>query len=121
MFEHLAMLVENFPGATNQTRCFSHILNISAKSILRQFNAPKKANPDNLDDVGDAKKALTDLAQELKHEPAGLDDDKSGDEIEEGSDQEMDDNGDGLSDEEVAELEETLGLIRLMLAKCLRK
>ena len=39
--EHLAMLVENFPGAANKTRCFNHILNLVAKSILRLFDAPK--------------------------------------------------------------------------------
>jgi hypothetical protein len=34
MIEHLSTLVENFPGAANQTRCFTHILNLVAKSIL---------------------------------------------------------------------------------------
>jgi hypothetical protein len=121
MVQHLSMLVEGFPGASNQTRCFNHILNLSAKSILRQFDAPKKAkvnnrNPEDLD-VDDAMKALTDLAQELELEPVELDDDESGDEIGHGNDKGMGDDRDGLSDEEVAELETTLVPIRLMLAK----
>src|SRR6266567_2301250 len=42
MVEHLATLLEGFPGAANQTRCFAHILNLVAKSVLRQFEAPKE-------------------------------------------------------------------------------
>ena len=42
MIEHLAALVETFLGAANQTRCFAHILNLVAKSVLRQFEGPKK-------------------------------------------------------------------------------
>ena len=42
MIEHLAVLVDTFPGAANQTRCFAHILNLVMKSILRQFEGPKK-------------------------------------------------------------------------------
>ena len=41
MIEHLATLNEAFPGAANQTQCFAHILNLVAKSILYQFEAPK--------------------------------------------------------------------------------
>ena len=41
MVEHLATLIEDFPGAANQTRCFTHILNLVAKSILRQFDVAK--------------------------------------------------------------------------------
>ena len=65
MIEHLSTLVENFPGAANQTRCFTHILNLVAKSILRQFEVRKKTN-DDPDDTDDATKALAALAQELE-------------------------------------------------------
>ena len=41
MIEHLTILINTFPGATNQTRCFTHILNLVAKSVLCQFEAPK--------------------------------------------------------------------------------
>lgn len=37
----LSKLIENFPGAANQTRCFLHILNLVVKSIIKQFNLPK--------------------------------------------------------------------------------
>jgi hypothetical protein len=57
MVEHLATLVENFPGAPNQTRCFTHILNLVAKSILRQFDVAKKT-ADGPPDVNEASDAL---------------------------------------------------------------
>ena len=44
MIEHLSVLLNTFSGALNQTRCFAHILNLVAKNVLHQFEAPKKKN-----------------------------------------------------------------------------
>ena len=41
MIDELATLVDNFPGSTNRTRCFTHIINLVVKSILQQFDVPK--------------------------------------------------------------------------------
>src|SRR6202030_1804579 len=41
MISHLATILEEFPGSANRTRCFAHILNLVAKCIMRQFDAPK--------------------------------------------------------------------------------
>ena len=41
MIEELTNLLENFPGPANQTRCFTHILNLVVKSIIQQFDLPK--------------------------------------------------------------------------------
>ncbi|KAF8954084.1 hypothetical protein BDZ97DRAFT_1600447, partial [Flammula alnicola] len=38
MVEHLGDILDEFPGAANQTRCFAHTLGISAKSVLKQFD-----------------------------------------------------------------------------------
>ncbi|KAI9430133.1 hypothetical protein BJY52DRAFT_1100033, partial [Lactarius psammicola] len=38
MVQHLSTLLDIFPGSTNQTCCFAHTINISAKSILKQFD-----------------------------------------------------------------------------------
>ncbi|KAF8867747.1 hypothetical protein BD779DRAFT_1416233, partial [Infundibulicybe gibba] len=38
MIDELAKLISAFPGAANRTRCFTHILNLTAKSVLRQFD-----------------------------------------------------------------------------------
>jgi len=34
MIAELENLLDEFPGAANQTRCFTHILNLVVKSIL---------------------------------------------------------------------------------------
>jgi len=118
MIEHLSTVVENFPGAANQTRCFTHILNLVAKSILRQFDTRKNSRDNNAEDVDDATKALADLELELEDNPAEL--------VEvSGEDGDLsDDDDDGLGDErgsmsedEMAELEEDIIPIRLMLTK----
>ncbi|KAI9448956.1 hypothetical protein BJY52DRAFT_1127120, partial [Lactarius psammicola] len=41
MITHLSTIVDAFPGAANQTRCFVHTINISAKLILKQFDISK--------------------------------------------------------------------------------
>ncbi|KAH7917203.1 hypothetical protein BV22DRAFT_986041, partial [Leucogyrophana mollusca] len=38
MVDALADLLPEFPGCANQTRCFSHTLNLVAKSIISLFN-----------------------------------------------------------------------------------
>ena len=126
MIEHLSTLIESFPGAANQTRCFTHILNLVAKSILRQFDTPKKAADGDSGDFDDATDALAALALELEDNEAAADDsDEEGDDDDEmgGEDDNEDglgDERDGMSDAEVAELEESLVPIRLMLAKASR-
>jgi hypothetical protein len=130
MIEHLSTLVKNFPGAANQTRCFTHILNLVAKSILHQFEPKKKARNSEAEDVDDAKKALAALAEELDlqdstEQPELGDNPEYSEELDGDKDLEMDDNdedglGDennGMSEEDVAELEESLVPIQLMLTK----
>lgn len=124
MVKHLATLVENFPGAANQTRCFTHILNLVAKSILRQFDMAKKAADDS-PDLNDASDALASLALELEDPESGslVGDDDQGDEDDEdvGEDNEdvggLGDGRNNMSEEEVAELEESVVPVRLMLVK----
>ncbi|KAH7905009.1 hypothetical protein BJ138DRAFT_987937, partial [Hygrophoropsis aurantiaca] len=38
MVNALANIIPEFPGKANQTRCFSHTLNLVAKSIIRLFD-----------------------------------------------------------------------------------
>ena len=129
MIEHLSTLIDHFPGAANQTRCFAHILNLVAKSILRQFESRKKTGEGEEEDVNDAKKALAALAQELEDvevadDPEeGFDGDKDlevGDEdleVDVDDDDGLGDERGGMSEDDVAELEESLVPIRLMLTK----
>jgi len=124
MIEHLATLIENFPGAANQTRCFMHILNLVAKSVLPQFEAPKSKGGKVLDDVA---RELAAVLDDLE----GLDDDdvasKSGDDEDGGEggddvdDDVVDDDEDGLlderdgiSEEELASLEKSVKQLLFM-------
>src|SRR5258706_8937232 len=114
MVEHLATLIENFPGAANQTRCFTHILNLVAKSILCQFDVAKKT-VDDAPDLNEAFDALALLAEELEDSGIPADDEVADDEVEDDGDGADNDNDDGLGDErggmaeeDVAELEQSL-------------
>jgi hypothetical protein len=121
MIEHLSTLIENFPGAANQTRCFAHILNLVAKSVLHQFDTPKNAADGDPRYLDDASEALAALGQEL--EDTETEADECGEEAEDndemgGEDDDEDGDGrDGMSEVEVDELERTLVPVRLMLTK----
>lgn len=41
MIDQLARHLEEFPGAPNRARCFTHILNLVVKTIMHQFEAPQ--------------------------------------------------------------------------------
>ena len=62
----LEVLIEDLPGATNQTCCFLHILNLLIKSILKQFDLPKPKEKKKLDnnDEGDGSDKTMDQAVE---------------------------------------------------------
>src|SRR5271155_6012938 len=95
MIQELSDLRENFPGATNQTRCFTHILNLVVKSILKQFDPPKKKAGDLLQNDG---------ANERLDEPEDIDvEEELGPENlnSQYNDNEEDDNMDGWIDEQV--------------------
>jgi hypothetical protein len=62
MIEHLSMNLEDVPSASNQTRYFLHILNITAKVIIKQFDVPKAKNGVAMDE---AAQALASLAEGL--------------------------------------------------------
>ena len=120
----MANLIENFPGAANQTQCFLHILNLTAKSILQQFEVPKKKETGS--DEGDggervlnkAMKELLALADEIEDDTYGVDDKDDDEEIDfEDNEEGLEDERQELSGEEIAELEADLIPVRLMLTK----
>jgi hypothetical protein len=108
MIKELASLIDHFPGDANHTRCFLHIINLVAKSILRQFEPPKAK--DNAP-LSEAAHELAALSKELESSTGDADDDS-------------DDDDDGLPDEraemteeEITELDEDIQPVRLVLAK----
>lgn len=112
MTDELSVLLEEFPGSDNRTRCFNHVLNLVAKSVLKQFDLPKGRA---LDAAGET---LAQLSNELEVEMEGK---LSGGDS---SDDDEDDNNEGLTDirdempgEEVTRLDASLQPVRLVLVK----
>lgn len=63
--DELAHLLDEFPGAANRTRCFTHIINLVVKSILHQFDVPK-AKADEA--INKATKTLLHIAEDIENE-----------------------------------------------------
>jgi len=117
MVAHLSELLDGFPGAANQTRCFAHTLSISAKAILKQFDVPKGKTLDkDLDMVAQAFADLTkelDVEEQLARESQEVNDDEE-------DDQPLDswvDFRDGLTEEEEEDLDASVQPVRSMLSK----
>ena len=114
MVDELSKLMDDFPGAVNHIWCFTHILSLVAKSILKQFDLPKAEVDEALDA---AAQALADLAGDIEVEEELMGDNLVGDD-------EDDNSGAGLADiqgemtaEEIVELNESLQPVCLVLVK----
>jgi hypothetical protein len=115
MIDELVDLLPNFPGPANRCRCFLHIVNLIAKTLLKQFEVPKK----------DVEAALDAAEQQLLELAAGADMDELVTVAEGGlGDNEDADDMDGwvnemnlLSEEESKELRQSIHPVRLVLAK----
>ncbi|KAF8808862.1 hypothetical protein BYT27DRAFT_7095431 [Phlegmacium glaucopus] len=112
MIQELSVLVEEFPGAANQTRCFLHILNLVVQSIIKKFDLPKAQE----DILGKAKTELFNLAGNIQPEELQSQQETNSDED--------DDNTEGWVDEceemtawEQEDLDESVGPLILMLTK----
>ena len=117
MIKELAYLIDDFPGPANQTRCFTHILNLVVKSIIRQFDLPKSKS--DLDDVLNAgTRELLSLAGNIDFE-----ENESARDGEEGVAGE-EDNIEGwidertlMDEEDLNTLEESVDPVRVLLTK----
>jgi hypothetical protein len=108
MIEELTNLLDDFPGPANQTRCFTHVLNLVVKSVIQQFDSPNSKNDRQLDDAANE---MLSFAGNLEFER------------EEGEDGE-DDNVEGwidertlMMEEELEKLDESVEPLRLLLTK----
>ena len=115
MIAELANLLDDFPGPENQTRCFTHILNLVVKSVICQFDLPKSKGDKILDD---AAKELLSLAGNIKFEENELAQRDANEE------EEDDDNIEGWIDErtlmtdvKLEELDESVEPVCLLLTK----
>ena len=115
MITEIANLLDNFPGPANQTRCFAHILNLVVKSIIKQFDLPKKSK-------GNA--SLDEAARELEALARNIELEEDEWARREGNAEEEDDNIEGwidertlMTDDELNELDTSVKPIRLLLTK----
>jgi hypothetical protein len=65
MVEELETRLTKF-STVNRTRCFAHILNLVAKSLLKQFDVKPSKKKDN--DLSDDEKSLLDMAKDIEVE-----------------------------------------------------
>ena len=121
MIRHLEVLIDEFRGRKSQTRCFAHILNLIAKSILRQFDIPRaQVNND------DATVALIELAGNIEFEEEEMDEYGDNDNDDDNSDDQeevMENTDDWVNEreamtmEQLAELDKSVQPVRRMLVK----
>lgn len=114
MIDELELMLEDFPGAPNRTQCFTHILNLVAKSMMKQFDLPKAKAGEALTT---AVQALSTLAGDIETEETEIDGDMAQDGDNEDDKDGLADVRDGMSDEEIAKLNESLQPVRLVLVK----
>jgi hypothetical protein len=113
MIDKLEEFLTDFPGATNRTRCFAHILNLVVKTIMKCFDVAKDtgSNADDSDneefDVNES--YMKDFMKDLE----------TGENMED-----MEDNNEGwvneeefLDPEELKELKVSIMLIQGLLVK----
>ena len=122
MIDELENLAPGFGGSAGHTRCFLHIINLVAKSLLRLFDVKKKKDVDVALEA--ALTGLAEIGAGLESEENEMAGELDGDD-EDGGD--IDDNDAGwideramLSAEEQAELEDSILPIKLALVKVCR-
>lgn len=101
MVTELAQLVEDFPGEATRSCCFAHILNLSARSVIRPFDSPKNKAKQA---TTEAEKALEELSKNLEVEEA-LSRYVGDDDVASDSDGDGEGDGGGDRDQEEKELE----------------
>src|SRR6266567_1425672 len=116
MIAELANLLDDFPGPANQTRCFTHVLNLVVKSIIRQFDLPKSKDDGTSDE---ATEELLTLAGNIEFEEEELAR-RDGEEGAGGEDDSVEgwvDERTSMTEEELNELDESVEPVRILLTK----
>jgi hypothetical protein len=116
MIRKLEELIDEFKGPESQTRCFTHILNLIAKSIMQQFNV-LRAQANKVSDK--ATTALIELAGNIdieEQEMAESGDDSDNNEDVENMENWVDER-DTMTAEQCTALDKSVQPMRLMLVK----
>jgi hypothetical protein len=115
MIRQLEGLIDEFKGPESQTRCFTHILNLIAKSIIQQFDVPRAQANKVFDE---ATTALIELAGNIdieEQEMAKSDDD--GDDEDAKNTEDWVDERSTMNMEQLTALDKSAQPVRLMLVK----
>lgn len=129
MIAELVKILPDF-SQVNHTRCFLHIVNLCAKSIIKQFDVPKKKEDEHLDEAVRELQNDNDELQDLAGDQE-LEEQQTVDAIarrqingQDGEEEEEDDDIEGWIDEmellspaERAGLEESIRPVKLVLVK----
>jgi hypothetical protein len=135
MVRELEKIVEAFAGEASMTRCFLHIINLTARTTIRLFDAPKKKDSSHDDDDARASTALDEARQELEklaedleledaearaqyvQDQAERDEDERNQDDLENSTEGWVDEREGLSEAERKELDDSVLPVRLAIVK----
>jgi hypothetical protein len=115
MIRQLEGLIDEFKGPESQTRCFTHILNLIAKSIIQQFDVPRAQANKVFDEPTTA---LIELAGNIdieEQEMAKSDDD--GDDEDAKNTEDWVDERSTMNMEQLTALDKSAQPVRLMLVK----
>jgi hypothetical protein len=117
MITELANLINDFPGPANQTRCFTHVLNLVVKSIMRQFDLPNSTGKSD-EMLNDGTKELLSLAGNIELEEDELS--KDGEDGDAGEDDSVEgwiDERTLMDEDDLNELEESVEPVQVLLTK----
>jgi hypothetical protein len=116
MIHKLEELIDEFKGPESQTHCFTHILNLIVKSIIRQFDVPRAQADKVFDKATTALIELTGNIDIEEQEMAKSGDDSNDDEDVENMENWVD-KRDTMSAEQCTALDKSVQPMRLMLVK----
>jgi hypothetical protein len=118
MIDSTAEIIDGFSGEENRVRCFNHIINLIAKSLLRLFEVSKKKRGAEAE-VDEAEAALRELAGDLDLEDMEMQRDAfaAGGDIGVDDDDDVVDELTMMSDEEVREFRQVVHPITKALLK----
>jgi hypothetical protein len=117
MCSELENLLPKF-STTNHTRCFTHIINLIAKSMLKQFDVAKKTAMD--DDLSDEEWEILNLATGIDDEERAMMEESDPDDDDLEADDDLEgwvDEVDALTEEERAALQEEIQPVSRVLVK----
>lgn len=117
MIQELAVLADGFAGSAVHMRCFLHIINLVAKTLLRQFDVKKKDGATDMTSLDDETqcelKELEGLLIEDDEDAPRAVNDEGDDDSVEGWVDEMDE----MSEVERRALEQSIRPVKCALAK----